>query len=133
MSDIQKEEPLMEEQKKSDPPIHPKSGKSVAIYLAILFIAAFCLLLLAFFQQQRSTDEMIGNLQQSVSQFQTVEELRKENQQLREQVEEYEALIEELLDIGFLQRGEDGNLQPAPILDPADSSINFSSFFPTPE
>lgn len=133
MSDLPNEEQMTPAEGRGDPPIKPKNTKSVAIYLVILFAAAFALLLMAYFMQQRSNNEVIGNLQNSVNQFQTVDELRAENQKLQEQLEEYEALIEELLNIGFLRRNEDGSLQPAPILDPADSSINFSSFFPAPE
>lgn len=132
MSDLPNEEQLNPEKGNSDPPIKPKNTKSVAIYLVILFAAAFILLLMAYFMQQRTNNQVIGNLQNSVDQFQTVDELREENRQLREQVEEYEALIEELLDIGFLRRNEDGSLQPATILDPADADSS-RNFAPAPE
>jgi len=99
MSDTPKEEELLAKEHpkaKSDPPIKPKSAKSVAVYLVILFAAAFLLLLMAYFMQQRSNNEVIGNLQHSVSQFQTVEELREENQKLREELEQAEHRISQL-------------------------------------
>ena len=98
---------------KSVPPIKPKNTKSVAIYLVILFAAAFVLLLMAYFMQQRTNNQVIGNLQSSVDRFQTVDELREENQQLREQVEEYEDLLEQLNSLGFLMQNEDGRFSPA--------------------
>lgn len=100
MSDSSKKEELVEETSdkpvKSDPPIKPKSARSVAVYLVILFAAAFVLLLMAYFMQQRSNDEVIGNLQHSVNQFQTVEELREENQKLRDELEQAESRISQL-------------------------------------
>ena len=114
MSDLPKENELTPEEESNEPLIKPKSSKSVAIYLVILFAAAFVLLLVAYFQQQRSNNEVIGNLQHSVNQFQTVDELRSENQQLREQLEDYEALIEDLLEAGVLRRHEDGSYSPTP-------------------
>ena len=114
MSDLPKEEQVTPAEGRGDPPIKPKNSKSVAIYLVILFAAAFILLLMAYFMQQRSSNEVIGNLKDSVSQFQTVDELREENRQLREQVEDYEALIEDLLESGILRRHEDGSYSPVP-------------------
>lgn len=112
MSDLPNEEQMTPTEGRGDPPIKPKNTKSVAIYLVILFAAAFALLLMAYFMQQRSNNEVIGNLQNSVNQFQTVDELRAENQKLQERLEEYEALIEELVSQGLLIRGEDGSLEP---------------------
>ena len=80
----------------SDPPLRPQRKQSVAIYLIILFAAAFLLLLMAYFMQQRNSNAIIGNLQDSLTSFQTVDELREENQQLREQLEALEEDISEL-------------------------------------
>ena len=131
MSEQPREDQLTPEREKNDPPIKPKSGKSVAIYLVILFAAAFALLLMAYFMQQRSSNEVIGNLQNSVNQFQTVDELREETQRLQQKIDrlqeenealadqqkdklaEYESLIEELLRLGYLTRNGDGSLSPA--------------------
>lgn len=96
MSDAPKQEGQNPEPVKSDPPIKPKSTKSVAVYLVILFAAAFLLLLMAYFMQQRSNNEVIGSLQNSVSQFQTVDELREENQALREELDGLEEELEAL-------------------------------------
>lgn len=133
MSDLPNEEQMTPAEGRGDPPIKPKNTKSVAIYLVILFAAAFALLLMAYFMQQRSNNEVIGNLQHSVNQFQTVDELREENRQLREQVEEYEALIEELNSLGLLVQNEDGSWEPISIIDPTESGNIFSSFFGAPE
>lgn len=110
MSDLPNEEQLAPEQRKNDPPIKPKSGKAVAIYLVILFAAAFFLLLMAFFQQQRANNTVIGNLQNSVNQLQTVDDLREENRQLREQLEEYEDLVDAMRRAGMFTPTEDGSL-----------------------
>lgn len=142
MSEQPREDQLTPEKGKSDPPIKPKSGKSVAIYLVILFAAAFALLLMAYFMQQRSSNEVIGNLQNSVNQFQTVDELRQETQRLQQEIQrlqeenealanqqkdklvEYEALMEELLRLGYLTRNEDGSLSPARELNLDDLLVN---------
>ena len=142
MSEQPREDQLTPEKRKSDPPIKPKSGKPVAIYLVILFAAAFALLLMAYFMQQRSSNEVIGNLQNSVNQFQTVDELRAETQRLQQEINrlqeenealadqqkdklaEYEALMEELLRLGYLTRNEDGSLSPARELNLDDLLVN---------
>ena len=92
---------------KNDPPIQPqKRQQSVIIYLIILFAAAFLLLLMAYFMQQRNNNAIIGNLKDSLTSFQTMEELREENLALQERLqdaqeeatglqEEYEALIQQ--------------------------------------
>lgn len=97
MSDTLKEEHLETKPLKNDPPIKPKNSRSVAVYLVILFAAAFLLLLMAYFMQQRSSNQVIGNLQDSVSQFQTVDELREENQKLREDITVLEQQKDELV------------------------------------
>ena len=83
----------------NDPPLRPQHKQSVAIYLIILFAAAFLLLLMAYFMQQRNSNAIIGNLQDSLSSFQTMEELREENaalqQELQDLKEENTALQEE--------------------------------------
>lgn len=150
MSEQPREDQLTPEKGKSDPPIKPKSGKSVAIYLVILFAAAFALLLMAYFMQQRSSNEVIGNLQNSVNQFQTVDELRQETQRLQQEIQrlqeenkaladqqkdelaEYEALMEELLRLGYLTRNEDGSLSPARELNLDDLLANGIGLFQGP-
>lgn len=64
--------------------------RSALIYLVILFAAAFLMLLLAYFMQQRSSAEIIGNLnnlQQSMGSIQSIDQLRVENQALREEID----------------------------------------------
>ena len=85
------------EEEKPDPPVQPQRKKqSVAIYLIILFAAAFLLLLMAYFMQQRNSNAIIGNLQDSLTSFQTVEELREENGKLQQQIQDLEEKAEAL-------------------------------------
>ena len=70
-----------------------KKGTAVS-YLAILFGAAFLLLLLSYFMQQRANEQTISGLQDSVNSFQSVEtlvdtnkRLAEENKALKEQVD----------------------------------------------
>ena len=113
MSDLPKEEQVTPAADRGKKPIKRKNAKPVAVYLLILFAAAFILLLMAYFMQQRSSNQVIGNLQNSVSQFQTVDDLREENRQLQTKVTEYEALLEQLNSLGFLMQNEDGRFSPA--------------------
>lgn len=83
-----------EELPKDEPPVRPQRRQSVAIYLIILFAAAFLLLLMAYFMQQRNSDLIIGNLQDSLTSFQTVEELREQNEQLQGRLLELEEDLE---------------------------------------
>lgn len=64
----------------------PKSSHSVVSYIAILFAAAFLLLLLSYLMQQRNNAEVISGLTDSVSAMQTLDNLIQENKQLEEQV-----------------------------------------------
>lgn len=63
----------------------PPKSRSVVIYMAILIAAAFCLLLLAYFMQQRTADTVEG-LHQSVNSFQTIDQLVEDNRALQEEV-----------------------------------------------
>ena len=65
-------------------------------YLAILFAAAFLLLLLAYFQQQRANSETTDALKQGVSAVQSIQNLMDENAELRIKVEELEGRMTEL-------------------------------------
>ena len=85
-----------EELSKGDPPIRPQRKQSVVIYLVILFAAAFLLLLMAYFMQQRNSNAIIGNLQDSLISFQTVDELREENERLREQLADLEDQLQQV-------------------------------------
>ncbi len=89
-----------EAKKEAEPPSDgPQPAKprkpSVAIYLTVMFAAAFLMLLLAYFVQQRN----IGNLQNSVDSFATVDELRAENQLLRERAAQADELEQELAEL----------------------------------
>lgn len=72
----------------------PTGKHSVMSYMAILFLAAFILLLLAYFMQHRSNEAAIDGLRDSVSAIQTAQEVYEENVTLREQVSDLEKQIE---------------------------------------
>lgn len=69
-------------------------------YIAVLFCAAFVLLLFTFImerrQYQRLQEENQDNKQQSVSATQTLNGILEENKQLKEQLEEQQEALEEL-------------------------------------
>lgn len=64
----------------------PGSKRSVFVYLAILFIAAIFLLLLAYLMQQRTNAQKIDDLKQSFTSMMSVQELLEENSRLREEI-----------------------------------------------
>ena len=71
-----------------------KGGRrtSVFIYLVVLFAAAFTMLFMAYLMQQRANDAAISSLQDSLTSFESIDELLNENQVLRG---EYDALEEQ--------------------------------------
>lgn len=82
----------------ADTPPPEKRQKPVFVYLAILFAAAFLLLLFAYLMQQRNSQEILGNLsdlRQSMGNIQSIDQLVEENQMLRE---ESESLRQQLAD-----------------------------------
>lgn len=72
------------------PGAKPKRSTPVFVYLLILFAAAFLMLLLAYFIQERNTEAQIGDLRDSLEAFQSISALTAENQELREQLDELE-------------------------------------------
>ena len=77
---------------------HAAPGKknSVLIYLVILFAAAFLLLLLSYFMQQRASREAYSDLQQSSnSAVQSLDNMLQENEDLKEQVADLQAQLEQ--------------------------------------
>lgn len=93
--------PPPEAEKPDAPPSAPSTKKStpVFVYLAIMFAAAFLMLLLAYFIQERNSAMQIGNLQSAMESFQSLDDLVEENQQLRDELQsmtdENAKLIEE--------------------------------------
>lgn len=73
---------------------------SVFRYIAVLFCAAFVLLLFTFMMERRQYQQLQkenqDNKQQSVSATQTLNGILEENQQLKEQLEEQKEALEEL-------------------------------------
>ena len=72
--------------------VRPVSGKAnVMTYLVVLFGAAFLLLLMTYFMQQRTSQETIDGLKQSMTTMTTlksIEELQAENAALQDQVDD---------------------------------------------
>lgn len=77
---------------------HTRSRRQTPVfaYLAILFAVAFLLLLLAYFQQQRSNLEATDALKQSASAVESIQLLMEDNEKLREQVAGLQAEAEDL-------------------------------------
>lgn len=70
--------------------VKPGSKRSVLTYMTILFVAAFFMLLLAYFMQQRNAEETIDGLKSSMSAMQTAQEVYEENAALKEQLNSLE-------------------------------------------
>lgn len=64
----------------------PPKSRSVMLYMGILIAAAFLLLLVAYFMQQR-TASTVQDLQNGLNSFQTIDQLVDDNQALRDEVE----------------------------------------------
>lgn len=74
-----------------------RKGPSVLSYLVVLFIVAFLLLLIAYFQQQRVSSEATDDaMKQSASALQSIQNLLTENEKLRQEVDRLEAQVDEL-------------------------------------
>lgn len=72
-------------------PAPKKNG--VALYLVVLFAAAFLMLLLAYFMQQRTNEETIGSLTESITSIESLNNVLNENRQLREELEQLETTL----------------------------------------
>ena len=69
----------------------PPKVPSVLNYLVVLFMVAFLLLLMAYFQQQRQSAQATDDaMKQSTSALQSIQNLLAENEALRAQVEDLE-------------------------------------------
>jgi len=69
---------------------------SVFQYIAILFMAAFVLLLYTFMMERRQSKQQIDDLQQSVSTVQSLQNLYDENAQLKEETNNLQKQIDAL-------------------------------------
>lgn len=76
-------------------------GKSVVPYMAILIAAAFVLLIMAFFMQQRTAQSVEG-LNESANSFRTIDQLVEDNRALHEEV----ARLQKELDSAEKQRDQ---------------------------
>lgn len=73
----------------------PAKKRSVMSYLTILFGAAFLLMLLSYFMQQRTSDEALGTQQNiTVTAMKSIEELREDNETPIKQVDELQGQLE---------------------------------------
>ena len=79
----------------SDAPKNKKSGP-VFGYLAIMFAAAFLMLLLAYFIQQRNNEVAIDGLKDSITHFESMDELLEDNRKLREELDALEQELDAL-------------------------------------
>ena len=66
----------------------PNGARSVLVYLVIMFAAALILLLFAYLMQQRTNEQTIDGLKQSISTMQSAQEIYEENAALKEQLEQ---------------------------------------------
>lgn len=87
--------------------VKPKnSARSVLIYLIILFAAAIILLFMAYLMQQRTNEQTIDGLKESVSAMQTAQDLYEENGVLKEQLEQLKDQVQaQQNEINGLERG----------------------------
>ena len=91
---------MSEEKKSSSPAEKPASATR---YLVILFLAAFCLLLITLAMERRQNQllqeqnqEQIHDLQQNISAVQSLQSLYDENAALKEQLHQMELDMQEL-------------------------------------
>lgn len=78
------------------PEARPRKITPVFIYMAILFAAAFLMLLLAYFIQRRNSENTIDDLRSSMTA--TREDLMAQNQQLQEERDGLQATLDRLED-----------------------------------
>jgi len=80
-----------------EPQQQEKGGrKPVIVYIMILFIVAFILMGVSFIMHQRSNNEAIGKLENSVSTLQQVQSAEDKNLQLQQQLDEANSSNEDL-------------------------------------
>ena len=75
--------------KQAPDPKQKSRSRPVKVYLTVLFLAAFLLLLLSFFMQQRN-HQAIVDLGSDIRSTQQIAELEQENQELRHQLDALE-------------------------------------------
>lgn len=74
-----------------------RQGPSVLAYLVVLFVVAFMLLLIAYFQQQRQNSQATDDaMKQSASALQSIQDLLAENERLRGEVTGLDAQVDRL-------------------------------------
>lgn len=82
-------EPPTEPPKQAPDQKQKSRSRPVKVYLTVLFLAAFLLLLLSFFMQQRN-HQAIVDLGSDIRSTQQIAELEQENQELRHQLDALE-------------------------------------------
>lgn len=91
--------------------VKPGSKRSVLTYMTILFVAAFFMLLLAYFMQQRNAEETIDGLKSSMSAMQNAQEVYEENAKLKSQLNDLEEDLQAAEDRLSALEGENALLQ----------------------
>ncbi len=71
--------------------------RSVFSYMIILFLAAFILLLFAYLMQQRSNEQAIDGLKDSISSMQNAQEVYEENSTLKQQLSDLQQQTDDLI------------------------------------
>lgn len=69
---------------------------SVFQYIAVMFMAAFVLLLVTFLMERRQSQQQIDDLKQSVSAYQTLQDLMDDNSKLREEADQLNRQLQTL-------------------------------------
>ena len=94
-------------------PTQEKRQRSVVHYIAILFAAAFLLMLMTYLMDRRQNEEVVDSLNQSVSglreslsNMQSVQEIYEENQALLQKIDHLEDQVDALERQGNAQAAE---------------------------
>lgn len=106
---------MTDQEKENQQPPPPPPGKSgnkpVVVYIMVLFIAAFLLMALSFLMHQRSNSEIMGELQNSVSSLQEVQDLQNQVIQLQNELEEAKNAADTFQDANETSRNQASHLE----------------------
>ena len=84
---------------------------SVFQYIAIMFMAAFALLLFTFLMERRQSQQQIDDLKQSASAYQTLQGLMEENSQLKQDADQLHSQIQDLEDQLLAAQSQQSEIQ----------------------
>lgn len=104
----------------------PRPQNHVLTYLAILFAAAFFLLLMAYFMQQRANREAIDGLTQSVTSIHSLQNLVEANEALEEENEALKSEAARLRDsLALLQKESEALREQAEAVEQAKQAMDW--------